>query len=786
MASGNFSSKSYSGLCLYVEWSSTSNINSNTSSVTAKVYVKSYGLRASALSDSYVTINGNKKSWTHTFNISDTSILQTTKVAEYTVSVPHNSDGTKSITIKANMEFNGTYGGTYISDLTASKTVTLDTIPRSSSFSIPSSVNTGSSLTATITPSSSTFKHKIRLEIGGTTKHTSSFIAAGTTSYSYTIPHSWLPSSTSETMTVYLYTYTSSATEDTDYIARISKTITVNVPSSVKPSISELTASVSSGLSGKYIQGKSKVKLTASASAGSGSSISSYIFKGTNINGSSSSYTVSSTNTSYTKTSSTIQTSGTLTYKVAVTDKRGRTSDYSTVSITVYSYAAPQITSISAQRCLQDGTVDKNGTYAKVTVKRSYSSIDGANTRTVKLYSSKDDYASGTTVLSTSNTSNTYTGVYSSGFAASTNYTIQAVIEDAYNTHSKSASLSVAERTLNIAKYGNGVAVGGLSSITSASSSGKFECNWDADFTGDIRINSTSSRYIEINRSGVPDDVNQDGTDETADIRMQFYIGDSGNVTCRRRYMLSGDTGYTTQGYWQLGDSRMYISYPLQVNGTVSAYRGRFTATTDASETAQNDVPLRIGNADSGHMDVDENEIIAKASPTTLAPIHIIGSTVSFWCGDTKALYIYEDGTSKCVRSEITYSRTYAGSPNMFITQNGVFGRGTSSSMRYKIDIEDVHDENLNPYKILDIPVRQYKYNADNIPINKKADDVYVGFIAEEVAEAYPVAAEYNEDGQVEMWNIKVMVPAMLKIIQDQQKEINELKAKVEELDMNK
>ena len=250
--------------------------------------------------------------------------------------------------------------------------------------------------------------------------------------------------------------------------------------------------------------------------------------------------------------------------------------------------------------------------------------------------------------------------------------------------------------------------------------------------------------------------------------------------------MLSGDTGYTTQGYWQLGDSRMYISYPLQVNGTVSAYRGRFTATTDASETAQNDVPLRIGNADSGHMDVDENEIIAKASPTTLAPIHIIGSTVSFWCGDTKALYIYEDGTSKCVRSEITYSRTYAGSPNMFITQNGVFGRGTSSSMRYKIDIEDVHDADLNPYKILDIPVRQYKYNADNIPINKKSDDIYVGLIAEEVAEAYPVAAEYNEDGQVEMWNIKVMVPAMLKIIQDQQKEINELKAKVEELDMNK
>ena len=506
MASGNFSSTSYNGFSLYVEWSSTSNISTNSSNVTARVYVKSYGLRATALSDSYIIINGNKKNWTHTFNIANTSTLQTTHVTDYTVTVPHNSDGTKSITIKANMEFNGTYGGTYISDLTASKTVTLDTIPRASSFSVPSSINTGSSLSITIAPSSSLFKHKVAFEIDGETKNTSDFIATGTTSYSYTIPHSWLPSSTSKTMKVYLYTYTSNG----DYIAYTNKNITVNVPSTIKPTVSSLTSTIVDGLNGKYVQGKSKVTLTATASAGSGSSISSYIFKGANISGSSSSYT----GTSNTQTSSAIQTSGTIQYEVAAKDTRGRVSDYQSVSINVFAYAAPQITSISAQRCLQDGTVSNDGTYAKVTVKTSYSPVDGANTRTVKLYNSKDSYIAATTVLNTTDTDTTYIGAYGGTFDTSTNYVIKAVIQDAYNTHNLSADLKVSERTINIAKNGNGVAIGGMSTVDASSSSGLFEVDWDTNINSNLHVDGTiynDSVYQLMGRT--PIDENADLND---------------------------------------------------------------------------------------------------------------------------------------------------------------------------------------------------------------------------------------------------------------------------------
>jgi hypothetical protein len=184
-------------------------------------------------------------------------------------------------------------------------------------------------------------------------------------------------------------------------------------------------------------------------------------------------------------------------------------STQKTTSVTVYPYAPPQITSITAQRCLANGTIDKNGTYAKVTVTTAYSPVNGANKRVVTLYNSKDTV--GTVVLSATNTNNTYTGVYGSGFATGTNYTIRAVITDSYHTSTttgtaieKSVVLGVAERTLNIAKYGNGLAVGGLSTVTSSTANGLFECNWDASFTDNVSIDGLLNCKGVIQTKGMP------------------------------------------------------------------------------------------------------------------------------------------------------------------------------------------------------------------------------------------------------------------------------------------
>lgn len=40
-----------------------------------------------------------------------------------------------------------------------------------------------------------------------------------------------------------------------------------------------------------------------------------------------------------------------------------------------------------------------------------------------------------------------------------------------------------------------------------------------------------------------------------------------------------------------------------------------------------------------------------------------------------------------------------------------------------------------------------------------------------------------NEDGQVEDWNYRTMIPAMMKLIQNQQETINNLTERIEKLE---
>ena len=103
--------------------------------------------------------------------------------------------------------------------------------------------------------------------------------------------------------------------------------------------------------------------------------------------------------------------------------------------------------------------------------------------------------------------------------------------------------------------------------------------------------------------------------------------------------------------------------------------------------------------------------------------------------------------------------------------------RSTASSQRYKENITPLRDiAELDPKKLLDIPVRAFTYREDYLSeTDSRFGALIPGFIAEEVDAVYPIAADY-EDGDVESWNDRMIVPAMLALIQDLYKEVQTLK----------
>ena len=57
------------------------------------------------------------------------------------------------------------------------------------------------------------------------------------------------------------------------------------------------------------------------------------------------------------------------------------------------------------------------------------------------------------------------------------------------------------------------------------------------------------------------------------------------------------------------------------------------------------------------------------------------------------------------------------------------------------------------------------------------------GIIAEDVAEIYPSAVIHNDDGEVESWDERRIIPGMLALIQEQDKKIKSLEARLAKLE---
>jgi hypothetical protein len=112
---------------------------------------------------------------------------------------------------------------------------------------------------------------------------------------------------------------------------------------------------------------------------------------------------------------------------------------------------------------------------------------------------------------------------------------------------------------------------------------------------------------------------------------------------------------------------------------------------------------------------------------------------------------------------------TSANAANTRMDTDGRTRRSTASSARFKEDIVDLSlVPDLNPAGLLTLPIRAFKFKSDYLDATDNRSGMLVpGFIAEEVAEHYPIAADSDNEGVIENWNERFVIPGMLSLIQD-------------------
>lgn len=349
-------------LNVYVEQGSQS-ITANTSTVNWRMTVSRTGAyyTYNHQGDSTLSLNLDGSNVHYSYPTWETSGEEYT-LASGSSTISHNADGTKTLPISCTFNPNNGLHGT----ITVSASLSLTTIPRSSSVSVSAGV-IGSSVTININRQSSSFKHTVRYSWAGK----SGTIATNVdTSTRWTIPLDFandIPNSASGTGTIFVDTYSGSTKTGTQ-----STTLTASVPANVKPTFTGISLSDLNGAaqnlipnSDTFIQVISNIKVAFNGAVGSyGSSITGYYAEIVGKNQSTSSNGGSLGIMNY---------NGTIKIRASVSDSRGRWSDAREVSVTVLEYFAPAL-SLSIARTGSTSstlTVTRNAKIAPLTVSGS-------------------------------------------------------------------------------------------------------------------------------------------------------------------------------------------------------------------------------------------------------------------------------------------------------------------------------------------------------------------------------------------------------------------------------
>lgn len=154
----------------------------------------------------------------------------------------------------------------------------------------------------------------------------------------------------------------------------------------------------------------------------------------------------------------------------------------------------------------------------------------------------------------------------------------------------------------------------------------------------------------------------------------------------------------------------------------------------------------------------------------------VIRKGLKIYCGTSD----FSDGTDRIQFFNLQH--VTSGGHMVFASDGSTVAYLSSSSKRYKDHVSNMTIEEAE--KILSIPVVWFKYKEGYLdPADWLSGKKIPGFYAEDIYDIFPEATQLNEAGEPEDWNFRVMIPAMMKVIQDQNERINDLCQRISRLE---
>lgn len=448
----------------------------------------------------WISINGGaEKEYTVSYTLPQNA---TKTIVDKTITVEHRDNGTGSVSVRTWMDT-----GINAGEITLSKSLTLSTIPRASSFTVSTGYTTSegnpyarlngeNTLKVTIKRHSSSFTHTVHFYFGSTLVAT--YTDVGTSKTVTPSFSSWLPHMTDIRKTTSLsdanapkITVTTLDSSGNTVGSTASQRFDIYVPDieEVRPTVEVALTPVSSlgeTFEDLFIQGYTKVKADFDGSeAKYGASVSSYAMRTGGI----------TYGSPY--ESAILATSGDVPVKCTVKDSRGYSTAL-TQNITVIPYSKPRVVPYTGQkgivcrRCTEDGTFSTSGTYLRIMAGRKYSTVtaDGEQKNFCRLRyryreESSDTFSDWAAIIGKANLeTDEHDAVYECNLDAKTTYIVEiGVIDDIGRESSLTFSIPTDRYDFHMREGGDGAAFGKY-----AEEEDLLDIAWNARVRGDLRL----------------------------------------------------------------------------------------------------------------------------------------------------------------------------------------------------------------------------------------------------------------------------------------------------------